>query len=274
MMKQRTEDRTKTILSRSGLSSMITIAALGLLSVTLSSSSLARAFTPKIRVLWTKVKTVHRDADRIPGRLLGTELNGLDEDDTCLHAGKYWNRRKWLQTMAAGALISITPPAWAAAPSDDEFSAIAARASAISKELGSDSAPPPSQRTSDKTCYDFVVPVQGKEVPFADAIQQQMLNNDGSDTSNSRKIRAILITNIKQDDPIARKDIPELISLAAKYGGRPGGALSVVVTPTDQGYFEPDTSALIRLKLASEYGYGINPATVLTDKMNLLGTGT
>ena len=33
------------------------------------------------------------------------------------------------------------------------------------------------------------------------------------------------------------------------------------------------TSQLIRLKLASEYGYGINPATALTDKVNLLGTG-
>ena len=43
--------------------------------------------------------------------------------------------------------------------------------------------------------------------------------------------------------------------------------------PTDQGYYEPDTSALIRLKLASEYGYGINPATVITDKVNILGTG-
>ena len=47
----------------------------------------------------------------------------------------------------------------------------------------------------------------------------------------------------------------------------------VVCCPTDQGYFEPDTSTLIRLKLASEYGYGINPASVVTDKVNLLGTG-
>ena len=45
------------------------------------------------------------------------------------------------------------------------------------------------------------------------------------------------------------------------------------MSPTDQGYYEPDTSQLIRLKLASEYGYGINPATVVTDKVNLLGTG-
>lgn len=51
------------------------------------------------------------------------------------------------------------------------------------------------------------------------------------------------------------------------------GEFVVIMSPTDQGYFEPDTSALIRLKLASEYGYGINPATIVTDKLNLLGTG-
>jgi hypothetical protein len=56
-----------------------------------------------------------------------------------------------------------------------------------------------------------------------------------------------------------------------RYGGK--GEFVVVCSPTDQGYFEPDTSTLIRLKLASEYGYGINPASVLTDKVNLLGTG-
>ena len=55
-----------------------------------------------------------------------------------------------------------------------------------------------------------------------------------------------------------------------RYG--PSG-FAVVCIPTDQGYFEPDTSALIRLKLRAEYGYGINPATALTDKINLLGTG-
>ena len=51
------------------------------------------------------------------------------------------------------------------------------------------------------------------------------------------------------------------------------GEFAVVCSPTEQGYFEPDTSALIRLKLASEYGYGVNPGTIVTDKMNLLGTG-
>ena len=75
------------------------------------------------------------------------------------------------------------------------------------------------------------------------------------------------------------------------------GEFAVIISPTDQGYYEPgedcvlfqtlllvcltrlnrqlllDTSALIRLKLASEYGYGTNPAAILTDKVNLLGSG-
>jgi hypothetical protein len=38
-------------------------------------------------------------------------------------------------------------------------------------------------------------------------------------------------------------------------------------------YASTDTSALIRLKLASEYGYGNSPGTILTDKVNLLGSG-
>ena len=48
---------------------------------------------------------------------------------------------------------------------------------------------------------------------------------------------------------------------------------AVICTPSDQGYYEPDTSELIRLKLASKYGYGLSPATLLTDKVNLLGSG-
>lgn len=125
---------------------------------------------------------------------------------------------------------------------------------------------------------------------------------------------AILLVNIKQDDPMARKNIPQLIQLAGKYGAKVRSArkivgfewngrmiattvqgeetnppppphhhqsdsnpyplpLTVVCVPTDQGYYEPDTSSLLRLKVASEYGYGINPSTVLLDKTNVLGSG-
>lgn len=132
-----------------------------------------------------------------------------------------------------------------------------------------------------RTIYDFSVPVDGKDIPFVEFIDQTfpsapapvVVTEDDAPMPEPVKVRvrvkAILVVNIKQDDPIARKNIPELISIASKYGGE----FAVVAVPTDQGYYEPDTSALIRLKLDREYGYGINPATHLTDKLNLLGTG-
>lgn len=147
----------------------------------------------------------------------------------------------------------------------DAFSSIAARAGRISKEIQAENTDAtktvslPPLKATDKSLYDFSLPVRGVNVPMRDIIREE--------------VRAILVVNIKQDDPVARKAIPELISLAAKYGRGDASSLAIIVSPTDQGYFEPDTSQLIRLKLESEYGYGINPSTILTDKMNLLGTG-
>jgi len=154
-----------------------------------------------------------------------------------------------------------------------------------------------------KTIYDFDVMIGGKTVPFAEAVGVKR----GTRTKVTTKVRydkpteeggepvkieenveeteeydvrpgAILLVNIKQDDPMARKNIPQLIQLAGKYGVKSesnpyGSSLAVVCVPTDQGYYEPDTSALLRLKVASEYGYGLNPSTILLDKTNLLGSG-
>jgi len=173
-------------------------------------------------------------------------------------------------TLAAGGIILLSPLAASAADDDEEsFASIAARANKISKEISSSQPNAVSgQKKSDKTAYDFSLPTEGRDVTFADLIRQEVRDDD-----NSVKVKAVVVVNIKQDDPVARKTIPELISLATKYGRNRDGALAVVACPTDQGYYEPDTSALIRLKLASEYGYGINPATIVTDKVNLLGTG-
>jgi len=131
-----------------------------------------------------------------------------------------------------------------------------------------------------RSIYDFDLPVNGKSRAVGDLIGEA---------------KAILVVNIKQDDPLARKNIPELIALVDRFGKN--GEFAVIISPTDQGYYEPgedcvlfqtlllvcltrlnrqlllDTSALIRLKLASEYGYGTNPAAILTDKVNLLGSG-
>lgn len=167
-----------------------------------------------------------------------------------------------LGVVGASGLLSTIFPGRARAD-EDTFAEIAARANKISKEI--DSAVPTSEiRKTDKTMYDFSLPIEGTETSVMDIIRQQF------DGDNDAKVKAVLVVNMKQDDPVARKDIPELISLVTKYGK---GEFVVLCCPTDQGYFEPDTSALIRLKLASEYGYGINQASVVTDKVNLLGTG-
>lgn len=158
---------------------------------------------------------------------------------------------------------------------DDDFANIAARAQRISKQVDS-SRPPMTSSTilaTDKTAYDFSLPVSNKAVNLKDLVQQNFVELGGDDDDSMKvrdsKVKAIIVVNIKQDDPVARKDIPELMSLATRYNG----AVAIVACPTDQGYYEPDTSQLLRLKLASEYGYGINPNTVVTDKINLLGSG-
>lgn len=90
----------------------------------------------------------------------------------------------------------------------ESFASIAARANQISKEV--DAAPQTSQiRKTDKTLYDFDIPVEGKVKPMMEVVQQQF-------GGASAKVKAVLVVNIKQDDPVARKNIPELISLATK----------------------------------------------------------
>ena len=136
---------------------------------------------------------------------------------------------------------------------------------------------------TDQSLYDFMLPIAGVETPLAQIVSQEFTNKQATTLTDAQgrsvtyrdaKVKAIIVVNIKQDDPVARKTIPELISLAAKYGRGADYELAIVACPTDQGYYEPDTSQLLRLKLASEYGYGINPSTVVTDKINLLGTGS
>jgi glutathione peroxidase-family protein len=229
--------------------------------------------------------TVNSPSDGSSSRFLSSSSSSSSEnnsDDASINAP---SRRSFVASLVIPTVGGIlggvfgTPSRAANAAEDgnESFASIAERTNKMSKNVGSASAPPPSRRTSDKTAYDFTFPVAGTAIPFADLIQQQSASPDGDPNSKSKKVKAILVVNIKQDDPIARKTIPELISLATKYSGREAGAttgaFAVIACPTDQGYYEPDTSALVRLKLASEYGYGINPATIITDKMSLLGTG-
>lgn len=109
---------------------------------------------------------------------------------------------------ASGIVSALTGPNVALAE-EDSFAEIAARANRISKDI-EQSTPVSEVRKTDKTMYDFSLPIEGKQVPIKDILRQSF------DGENAR-VKAVLVVNIKQDDPVARKDIPELISLVTKY---------------------------------------------------------
>ncbi len=60
-----------------------------------------------------------------------------------------------------------------------------------------------------KSIYDFEVPVSGKLVPVRDLVTREI-------NGEKKQPKAILVVNIKQDDPIARKNMPQLISLGSR----------------------------------------------------------
>lgn len=204
------------------------------------------------------------------------------------------DRRDVLTSLLNAGCVLLYTSSDAAAAADatetddnESFASIAERANKMSKEM--DAINPQSQRRmvndstlrpTNQTIYDFTLPIAGTLTPLADIIRQEFNSKQVTIPSKNEtmyyqdvKVKAIIVVNIKQDDPVARKAIPELIALAAKYGRGSNYELAIIACPTDQGYYEPDTSQLLKLKLASEYGYGINPSTVVTDKVNLLGTG-
>mmetsp|Transcript_36310 Transcript_36310/g.108928 ORF Transcript_36310/g.108928 Transcript_36310/m.108928 type:complete len:376 (-) Transcript_36310:92-1219(-) len=272
---------------------------LGLLAAAASPSSIGRcaAFAPP-------VAPAARRAAASPLGLGATSEDGVDGDcdgDGKINvSGAAGDRRAFLSSASAAAvaaaassvgLVGYSPSAaYADEDGGGEGESIVERAARISKQI---SVEEQEERIAEdrrmvaarerlaadtRTIYDFTLPVKGVEVPFGELVGQEYGPDREDGSRGDPKVKAVLVVNIKQDDVVARKNIPELIALAQKYGKN--GEFAVVCCPTDQGYYEPDTSALIRLKLASEYGYG-NPnvvanvqSTIITDKVNLLGTGS
>mmetsp|Transcript_41529 Transcript_41529/g.117608 ORF Transcript_41529/g.117608 Transcript_41529/m.117608 type:complete len:331 (-) Transcript_41529:151-1143(-) len=222
--------------------------------VVLLCASLTNGFVP--------VPTIRNNVHPAAMSMAGDSHESEPVQD-CIVVGAH--RRSFLSSFLGGALLLSGFPAVSAAEDDETFASIAARAAKLSSDVGERSPQVVPKSDDPRTAYDFSLPVAGETLQFRDIVHQQ------TDTEGRSKVKAILVVNMKEDDPIARKDIPEFMSLASKYGR--DGEFVVIMSPSDQGYYEPDTSQLIRLKLASEYGYGINPATVLTDKVNFLGTG-
>ena len=108
---------------------------------------------------------------------------------------------------------------------------------------------PTAQAASD--VFELEVPLRGKDVGLS-------------------KFRggAHLVVNVKMDDPQAGLNFASLRSATTKYAA---SGLRIWAFPTEQGYFEPDVAELIRYKAYQQFGFGQYPASVLFDKIDVVG---
>lgn len=127
--------------------------------------------------------------------------------------GTVFDRRTFVSSLGAGGVLFTTSlfPATAEDGGEESFASISARASKLSSNVAERTPTRISKTDDNRTAYDFSIPIQGEDVPFKDIVHQEY------DSEGIAKLKAILVVNMKEDDPVARKDIPEFIALAAKY---------------------------------------------------------
>lgn len=119
-------------------------------------------------------------------------------------------RRRFFSALAGGALLLSGYPGVSNAQEEESFASIAARAAQLSSEVGEKTTTVAQKSDDPRTAYDFSLPVAGETLQFSDIVHQQY------DSEGRAKVKAVLVVNMKEDDPVARKDIPEFISLASK----------------------------------------------------------
>ena len=112
-------------------------------------------------------------------------------------------------------------------------------------------APPAAEpKPAPAKLFDVTLPFKGKDVPLS-------------------KFRgdAHLVVNIKMDDPVAGANFNAMRYAAKEYPG-----LRVWAVPTEQGYYEPDVSELVRAKAYQQFGFGTYPTAVVFDKVDVVGS--
>jgi hypothetical protein len=139
-------------------------------------------------------------------------------------------RKTFLASIISTA-AGVTGFANSAYADDEGFASIAAKAANIAKtveatEEAADALQEARTKSSNdpRSAYEFSLPIAGEDVPFDELVRQVFTTteipaageNEAVTTKRDAKVKAILVVNMKQDDPIARKNIPELISLATK----------------------------------------------------------
>jgi len=115
-------------------------------------------------------------------------------------------------------------------------------------------APPAPAPPIGPTAFDFSVPFRGEPEairPFLGKVS--------------------LFVNVKYDDPVTTDQLPALQTFVDKYSKE---GLRVLAFPTDQGWFEADDSASLRLKFKQAFNFGQYPVAMVFDKADLLGSNS
>ena len=184
----------------------------------LSSAGLAWCLLASTVSAWSSssplsksLMTVTRRSTTLLGSTNDESASQQGLDSRCVGGGG--GRRKMLATGCGLFLGGILATEAASAEEEEDFASIAERAAKISKAIEAEEpkVSKPSGNADTRTAYDFTLPVAGEQVTFKEFVKQEF-GEEGGDA----KVKGILVVNIKQDDPIARKNIPEFISLAAK----------------------------------------------------------
>jgi hypothetical protein len=131
------------------------------------------------------------------------------------------DRRTVLSALLASGGVLLYGPGMAhcaeTGGDDESFASIAERANRMSKEI--DAVRPRRStdsmiRPTNQTMYDFTLPIEGVATPLAQIVRQEFMNKRATTVTNDQgealtykdaKVKAIIVVNIKQDDPVARK---------------------------------------------------------------------
>lgn len=105
--------------------------------------------------------------------------------------------------------------------------------------------------------------------PAASSLPDVLVPYKGKDVSLTKfKGKAMLVVNVKNDDPEALKQYPALNYLNQKYAA---DGLRILAFPTDQGWYEPEVADIVRLRALQSYGFGQFPYAVVFDKIDIVG---
>jgi len=182
---------------------------------------------------------------------------------------KSLNRRGWVQDVVKlsgfGVIANSAMPVWADSSENGSESPNAVVSPQTTTETATpavdtvakvetattETATPARVEFAEGFPSDATLPYKGNELPL-----------------KKFRAKATLVVNLKTDDPEGTRQLPPLAYLTTKYASK---GLRVLAFPTDQGWYEPEVSDIVRLRALQTFGFGAFPNAVVFDKVDLLG---